>query len=283
MKQITIITGATASGKTNYSLEYSKSFKKAIIINADASAIYKSFPILTTQPSKEEKDLLPHLLFEIKDIKEDFSVSKWLFLVEEILNSTKYFGYHKIIVGGTCMYIFLLINGLIKTPEISLEERAKALELYNNIGQDEFLKLVRQKDQNTSIDRQRLINNYSLIMQTGKSFTEWQKEPKKTFLKQSDFNLIKINPPREEIYTNCNNRFLSMLSKGAEDEAKEAMLKYGKDFNFSKILCVNEIKAFLNGEITRERMIELCKQKTRNLAKSQITWLNNKLTSGIEI
>jgi tRNA dimethylallyltransferase len=277
MTQITIITGATASGKTQYSLNYAKNFKKAIIINADASAVYHSFPILTAQPNNEEKSILPHLLFEIKDIKEDFSVSKWLVLVEEILKSELYSSYHKIIVGGTCMYIFLLINGLISSPEISISSRTQAIELYNKVGYEEFLKIVLKHDGKAKQDPQRLVNNYALILQTGKSFTKWQEEPKKIFLPKGDYNLIKINPTREEIYSNCNKRFLKMLEMGAKDEVFYAMEKYGKDYDFKKILCANEIKDFINGKIDFQKMIELSTIRTRNLAKSQITWLNNKI------
>lgn len=277
MKQITIITGATASGKTQYSLNYAKKFKKAIIINADASAIYKSFPILTAQPSKAEKNAFKHFLFEIKDIEEDFSVSKWLNLVDEILQSSEHKEYQKIIVGGTCMYIFLLINGLVSSPEILPHKRAEATEIYNKVGYEEFVKMVESYDIETKKDKQRLINNYALILQTGRSFSNWQKEPKKMFLQDGDYELIKINPSREEIYANCNARFLKMLEMGAESEVLSGMEKYGMNYNFNKILCANEIKDFLNGVISREKMIELSTQRTRNLAKSQITWLNNKI------
>jgi tRNA dimethylallyltransferase len=277
MKQIIIITGPTASGKTNYSLSYSKKFEKAIIINADASAIYHSFPILTAQPKSEEKKQLEHLLFEINDIKDDFSVSKWLYLVEEIIRSSCYKDFQKIIVGGTCMYVFLLINGLISSPQIDENARLESINLFNKIGYDEFLKLVLEKDVKTSKDKQRLINNYALILQTGKTFAELQNEPKKIFLKPEEFELIKINPERAIVYENCNKRFNKMLEMGAVSEVENAMKIYGNDYDFKKILCANEIKNFIKGEISKEKMIEISTQKTRNLAKSQFTWLNNKL------
>ena len=242
MPNITIITGATASGKTSYSLNYAKQFEKAIIINADASAVYRDFPILTAQP--EEKEGIEHFLFEICDIRQNFTVSKWLDMCESILLANQFENHHKIIVGGTCMYIFLLINGLIQSPEISFEAREEALKLYNTIGHDEFLNLVSKHDENTSKDRQRLINNYSLIIQTGKSFTEWQKEPKKMFLQKGEYELIKINPSREQIYANCNARFLEMLKKGAIDEVQKGMEFFGKDYDFKKVLCANEIKDY---------------------------------------
>lgn len=276
MKQITIITGPTASGKTKCSLEYAKKFEKAIIINADASAVYANFPILTAQPSLQEKKQYPHLLFEVCDIMESFSVAKWLLEVEKILHAKEYEGFHKIIVGGTCMYIFLLINGLIEMPQIRPEIRRQVTEEYEE-NPEEFTAKVLNLDSLTSRDKQRLINNYSLILQTGKTFNWWQNQNKKIFLQEGEFELIKINPPREELYENCNKRFFNMLEMGAMTEVKRAIAHYGEHYNFKKILCANEIKAYLQGEITFEEMAIKATQLTRNLAKSQVTWLNNKL------
>jgi tRNA dimethylallyltransferase len=277
MKKITIITGATASGKTAYSLNYAKNFEKAIIINADASAVYKNFPILTAQPSLSEKNLYPHFLFEITEITENFSVGKWLAEVEKILNNPEFEDSKKIIVGGTCMYIFLLIKGLYEIPEIKPEVRNFAKLTFEKIGYEALLNEVLKFDPETNKDTQRLLNNYSLFQQTGKSFSDFQKSPKKMFLKEGEFELIKINPAREIIYENCNKRFEKMVKLGAISEVENAIATYGVDFETNKIIGYGEIKNFLMGAETLEQAILKASQKTRNLAKGQITWLKNKL------
>lgn len=274
MKKITIITGATASGKTALSLEYAKAAKNASIINADASAIYKNFSILTAQPSAEDQMQFPHFMFEIAEVVDDFSVAKWLSMVHEILESTEG---EKIIVGGTCMYIYLLINGLVEMEKIDEGLRKEATQRFEEVGYEEFLNEVLKQDPLSARDSQRLINNYCLLKQTGKSFTEWQKQPKKFALPKESYNLVKVMPPRTEVYQNCNIRFEKMLEDGAIEEVERAIEIYGRNSNFKKIIGAGEIKDYLEGLLTFEAMKEKVKQKTRNLAKSQITWLNNKI------
>lgn len=273
MKKITIITGATASGKTALSLEYAKKFKNASIINADASAVYKNFSILTAQPSMEQKNQYPHLMFEVTEITERFCVATWLKEVHDILNEKE----ENIIVGGTCMYIYLLINGLVEMPSIQEDIRQKAILEFEVKGAEAFLAEVLKHDKATPKDKQRLINNYCLLMQTGKSFAEWQKEPKKYALPKDSFELIKVMPKREEIYKNCNERFEKMILNGAIEEVEKAIQLYPNDAYFKKIIGASEIKSYLDGICTFEEMKEKAKQKTRNLAKAQTTWLNNKL------
>jgi tRNA dimethylallyltransferase len=89
--------------------------------------------------------------------------------------------------------------------------------------------------------------------------------------------LIKINPAREIIYENCNKRFEKMVQLGAISEVENAIAKYGIDFEVNKIIGYNEIKSFIMGAETLEQAIMQASQKTRNLAKGQITWLKNKL------
>lgn len=269
MKKIKIITGPTASGKTAYSLECAKKMKNARIINADASAVYKNFPILTAQPVARSD----HLLFEIAEITENFSVAKWLKMVNDIIKEEGEY----IIVGGTCMYIFLLINGLVEMPVLEKDLRGEALEKFEALGYERFFQEVVMQDPSTAKDKQRLINNYCLLKQTGKSFGEWQKSGKKYALPEGSFEVIKIMPSREEIYKNCNERFDKMLASGAIEEVEKAIKLYGNVTDFKKIIGVGEIKNYLEGSYTFEEMKEKAKQKTRNLAKSQITWIKNKL------
>jgi tRNA dimethylallyltransferase len=281
MKKIIIITGPTASGKTKVALNIASKIKeenkKAIIINADASAVYKNFPILTASPSVLEKEKFPHFLYEKYDLRENFSVGKWLQEVEKILTCQDHKDDYKIIAGGTCMYIYLLLNGIFSIPEILPHFREEATLELKNIGYEAFLEKIKKLDPKTSADTQRLLNNYSLIKQTGKTFSEWQSGKKKIIVKKEDADLIKTDLPREIIYQNCNERFIQMVKDGALEEVKIGMEIYGNDFNGKKIIGYNELRGYILGEYNLETAISKAQQKTRNLAKSQATWLRTKL------
>ena len=265
-----IISGPTASGKSRLALDLSGR-KDIAIINADSLQLYEGLPILSSQPSEAEKKITPHFLYSHFKAQENSSVMDWLKLVMAKIEQVKLEKKLPVIVGGSGMYISKLVEGISEMPTISEEVKKAARELYEKIGQEEF----RQKfGEDKIIDKQRLIRAAEVFMQTGKSISTWQKEAKRTpFLK--DFLHINLNPDREKLYQNCNSRFVEMLEQGAIDEVKNLVVD--DDCSVTKTLGFREIKNFLSGEITREKMIEIATQKTRNYAKRQLTWFRNQL------
>ncbi len=265
-----IISGPTASGKSRLALDLAGS-KDIAIINADSLQLYEGLPILSSQPTEDEKKIAPHFLYSHFKARENSSVMDWLKLVMARIEQVKSEKKLPVIVGGSGMYISKLVEGISEMPAIAEEVKKAARELYEKIGQEEF----RQKfGEDKIIDKQRLIRAAEVFMQTGKSISTWQKEAKRTpFLE--DFLHINLNPDREKLYQNCNSRFVEMLDCGAIDEVKNLVAE--DDWSITKTLGFHEIKNFLSGEITREKMIEIATQKTRNYAKRQLTWFRNQL------
>lgn len=265
-----IISGPTASGKSRLALDLA-GCKDIAIINADSLQLYKGLPILSSQPTEDEKKIAPHFLYSHFKAQENSSVMDWLMLVMAMIEQVKSEKKLPVIVGGSGMYISKLVEGISEMPTITEEVKKAARELYEKIGQEEF----RQKfGENKIIDKQRLIRAAEVFMQTGKSISTWQKEARRTpFLE--DFLHINLNPDREKLYQNCNSRFVEMLEQGAIDEVKN--LVADDNCSVTKTLGFHEIKNFLSGEITREKMIEIATQKTRNYAKRQLTWFRNQL------
>ena len=265
-----IISGPTASGKSRLALDLSER-QDIAIINADSLQLYEGLPILSSQPTEAEKKTAPHFLYSHFKAQENSSVMDWLKLAAARIEQVKSEKKLPVIVGGSGMYISKLAEGISEMPAISEEVKKAARELYEKIGQGEF----RQKfGEDRIIDKQRLIRAGEVFMQTGKSIFIWQKEAKKiSFLE--DFLHVNLNPDREELYQNCNSRFVKMLECGAIDEVKN--LVAGDDCSITKTLGFHEIKNFLSGEISREKMIEIATQKTRNYAKRQLTWFRNQL------
>jgi tRNA dimethylallyltransferase len=265
-----IISGPTASGKSRLALDLA-GCKDIAIINADSLQLYKGLPILSSQPTEDEKKIAPHFLYSHFKAQENSSVMDWLMLVMAMIEQVKSEKKLPVIVGGSGMYISKLVEGISEMPTITEEVKKAARELYEKIGQEEF----RQKfGENKIIDKQRLIRAAEVFMQTGKSISTWQKEARRTpFLE--DFLHINLNPDREKLYQNCNSRFVEMLEQGAIDEVKN--LVADDNCSVTKTLGFHEIKNFLSGEITREKMIEITTQKTRNYAKRQLTWFRNQL------
>jgi len=265
-----IISGPTASGKSALALELAK-ITKSLIINADSLQIYQGLPILSAQPSEAEKNIAPHFLYSHFTPEKSSSVADWLKLVEPIIKKAQSENKLAIIVGGSGMYISKLVEGISEMPEISESIKKEAHELFDKIGIEKF----REKfGENKLIDKQRLIRAAEVLLQTGKTIFDWQKTAKKTPVLEN-FLHINLNPDREKLYQNCNLRFVKMIENGGLEEVKN--LDANDDWAISKTLGYREIKSFLNGEISHQKMIEISTQKTRNYAKRQLTWFRNQL------
>ncbi|MDX2082888.1 MAG: tRNA (adenosine(37)-N6)-dimethylallyltransferase MiaA [Rickettsiales bacterium] len=276
-EKILIISGATACGKSNLALQLAQK-KDVAIINADALQIYQGLPILSSQPNEADQKKVKHFLYSHFQAQETSSVGIWLKLIkpiiEEVWNNNKL----PVIVGGSGMYLAKLVEGISEIPEIDEPIKKAARQLYEEIGHSEFQKKLIDLGENEILDKQRLIRAYEVFEQTGKSISFWQKQPPKKFLKEANFIHINLNLERGKLYQNCNLRFENMIKFGAIEEV-ESLIKKGvtTEMTITKTLGFHEISDYLTQKITREKMIEIATQKTRNYAKRQLTWFRHQL------
>ncbi len=232
--------------------------------------IYKSIPIITAQPSVEDLAQVPHKLYGFAPNDYNLSFGKWLQIMQTEVKNAQSQGLVPIIVGGTMMYAYMLLNGFSPIPEISDEVRNSAHELYEMIGHEEFLLQTQQMDDKTPHDKQRLIYNHCLVLQTGKSLAQHSLSPQ-TKLFEGQIEVIIPKKTRKQVYDICNSRFLDMIKDGLFDEVKSVMefanapIKRATGFPY--------ILQHFNGEIDYNQMVEKCQQETRNYAKKQIMWL----------
>ncbi len=279
-----IISGATATGKSSLALDFS-AFKDVAIINADALQIYKGLPILSAQPSLEDKKIAPHLLYSHFEFDQNVSVMNWLKLIKTTVDEV--FAQNKIplIVGGSGMYISKLLDGISEIAEISDENKSEARNLYQEIGKEKFVETLLKMGENDSIknlDKQRLIRLYEVLKQTKKTLSAWQEQPKKFVLDPKIFTHINLEIDREKLYKNCNLRFEKMLENGAIEEVRVLISQGVKDeMQISKTLGFFEIRDFLEGKISHAKALEISSQKTRNYAKRQLTWFRHQFKNKV--
>ena len=139
---------------------------------------------------------------------------------------------------------------------------------------EKLLKIDSQTAEKFS-DRQRTLRALEVFMATGRTLSNWQKEPPLKLI-EAEWEKIFVNPEREELYNRCNARFLDMIKEGAVDEVKKLISQnYPSDVPILKALGVLEISSFLRGEITEDEMIAKASQATRNYAKRQVTWFKH--------
>ena len=135
--KIILISGPTASGKSNFAVKIAKKIQGEII-NADSMQVYKNLKILTARPNKIEQKDIKHHLYGVVDLNEKFSSGQWLELAIKEIKNIKKKKKIPILVGGTGLYFQSLINGLVKIPEIPLKFRNKVRLMSKREGQKKF-------------------------------------------------------------------------------------------------------------------------------------------------
>jgi tRNA dimethylallyltransferase len=277
-----IISGPTASGKSNLALEIAN-YRDIAIINADSLQIYQGLPILSAQPSKDEQKNSNHYLYSHLKPFESSSVASWLELIKEIIPKVLSEKKLPVLVGGSGMYLSKLIEGISKIPEISEENRKNAIKKYEELGHDNFQKMLFELTGEKILDKQRLTRAFEVYSQTKKPISFWQKQEKEKILPEIEFVHFNLNPNREKLYKNCDLRFQKIFDQGGVKEVQKFLKKYQNrkeeifTWQISKTLGFEEIHNFLSKKITKERAIEIAAQKTRNYAKRQLTYFRNQL------
>ena len=285
--KIILISGPTASGKSNFAVKLAKKVQGEII-NADSMQVYKRLKILTARPGKIEQKNIKHHLYGVVDLSKKFSTGQWLELAIKKINDIKKKKKIPILVGGTGLYFQSLINGLVKIPEIPFKFRNKVRLMSKREGQKKFYKKLLKLDPKIKgkfdpNDTQRSIRAYEIKSYTDISMYDWLARTKSEF-KDSDFLKLQIETKREKLIERINIRTFSMINDGAINEVKKFLkLKIRKDQSVNKVIGIAELTQYLNHEISLEEVKELILIKTRQYAKRQATWARTRMISWTKI
>ena len=288
MREVLIITGPTASGKTRLALKKAKELN-GIIINCDSLQVYKDLKILTAFPSNEEFTSYPHKLFGYLNYDEKISAVDWAKSASKEIENSFSIGKLPIISGGTGFYLNILINGISPIPEVSIQNR----EIANKLAISDFDSLCNElykldpklKVTHPKEKHHQLIRAYEIFLETGKSIREFLNLPKLKFIKDIDFKIIKLLPDRKELYKTIESRFDKMLQNGAINEVKNLLDKINisdrekifDQYPIFKAIGAKEITFYLDGNISFSQMHEIALLNSRHYAKRQITWFKNQL------
>lgn len=278
--KIILIAGPTAAGKSAYALDIAHK-QQGTIINADAMQIYAGLPILSAQPSAQEIQTVPHLLYGTLDPATKSSAGLWLGMAIHAIKNCILQGTTPILVGGTGLYFNALLGGLSDIPAIPNEVRQKTQKLYEEIGEEKFRGELAALDPETAQrlapnDKQRLIRAYEVAIHTGQPLSSFHKKKAFNWIDAYEIERRLLIPQRDKLYAACDQRFHKMIEQGAVEEAK-TFLERGLDPSLPamKTVGLREIGSYLKGEITLDEAIAKAQQMTRNYAKRQLTWFRN--------
>lgn len=286
--KVIVIAGPTASGKSALAVDAAK-FLHGAVVNADSMQVYKHMPIISACPDEEERQIVPHYLFEIYEPQVRGNVVDWLERAAEVIKRLWSEGETPVVVGGTGLYLDNLINGTTPIPETPADIREQATEIIKQHGNLHLYNLLKAVDEQTAArlsvnDTTRLRRAYEVWLHTGKALSEWHKIPMIKKLPEAKFTVIKICPPVAELDERCYLRFDKMINQGALKEIEYlAGLDLSADLPAMKALGVPELMAFVKGEYSLDEAVFNAKLHTRQYAKRQRTWFNNKLKADFEL
>ena len=285
--KIILISGPTASGKSNFSIKLAKKINGEII-NADSMQVYKELKILSARPYLKDYQKIKHHLYGFHSAKNNFSTGDWLKIAIKKIKEVRKRNKTPIFVGGTGLYFKALTEGLVSIPNIPIKFRNKIRTLHKNLGQKKFYQKLIKLDPNSkgkinSTDSQRSIRAYEVKQYTKKSLHDWFQNTKSYFEKE-DFFKIYIDYPREELIQRISKRAEQMIEIGAINEVKRFIkLKVRKDKSVNKAIGINEIKEYLEKRKEIGEVIEKISIKTRQYAKRQSTWARGNMMSWVKL
>ena len=281
--KIILISGPTASGKSNFAISLAKKIKGEII-NADSMQVYKELRILTARPKQKDYQNIRHHLYGFLNVTKNFSTGQWLKLCQKKIKEIQSRNKIPILVGGTGLYFKSLTDGLVKIPIIPLKIRNNIRNLQKKLGQKKFYSKLLKLDPNIKgkiieSDAQRSIRAYEVKYYTKKSLYDWFKNTKSKF-QDNVFLKIYIDYPRPKLIERIASRSDQMLKDGAINEVKRFLkLKIKKDNSSNKVIGIAEIKEYLEKKLDLKDAIDKISIKTRQYAKRQSTWARGQMSN----
>jgi tRNA dimethylallyltransferase len=281
--KIILISGPTASGKSNFAIKLAKKINGEIV-NADSMQVYKQLGILTARPNKKEQKNIKHHLYGTINLNKKFSTGQWLKMAIKKIRNIQKRKKVPILVGGTGLYFQSLIKGLVEIPEIPLKFRNQVRLMQKKYGQKKFYRKLIKIDPNIinkfdPNDVQRSIRAFEIKSFTKVSMYKWLEQTKSDF---GDGNFLKlyIDFKREELIKRITLRTTSMVDMGAVKEVEKFLkIKIKKDQSVNKVIGIAELTQFIEKKINLTQAKELISIKTRQYAKRQATWARSRMRS----
>lgn len=268
--KVIAVVGATASGKTAFSIELAKKIGGEII-SADSRLVYKGFDIGTAKPTLEEREGVPHYLIDIVEPTVDYSVGLWAKEAEKCIEDIISRGKTPIIVGGTGLYFRILLENYDLPqvePNYELREELKGLafeELQARLAKidPETVEKIEKNDKKKLIRAIEIVETLNLPLSKARGVKDFNKY---------EVEWLGRNFPREELYERINERVNLMIEQGLVEETQNLLKKYGEIPNLTDTIGYREMVDYLKGNIDLKSACDILKQNTRRYAKRQLTW-----------
>ncbi len=273
-RTLVVVTGPTASGKTDLAISIARHFA-CDIISADSRQIYRDIPIGTAAPSPEERRRAVHHFVGFLGLEEYYSAARFESDVMALLPSMWEKSAVAVMCGGSMMYVDAVVRGIDDMPTVDDSTRAYVAALYRDHGLDGICAQLEIVDSHyyARVDRRnprRLLHALEVSLQAGRPYSSFCTGE----ARQRDFRVVKlaIDYPREQLFGRINSRVERMMDAGFVEEARAAFAVAG-NANSLNTVGYKELKKYIDGEWDLATAVARIAKNTRVYAKKQLTWL----------
>lgn len=271
MKNIVVIAGATASGKTSLAIELAKHFDGEVV-SGDSMQVYKGMDIGTAKPDIEEMAGIVHHMLSVAEVTDSYSAKDFCDKAKEAIDDIIKRGKLPIIAGGTGMYLDILTGRMdFDAPASDEAVRRELTELYEKEGIDALYSVFLKEagEYEGKIHK----NDVKRVMRAIERARSGFEKSEKTQGKEYNSIWLAIDIDREKLYNRIDRRVDIMLDKGLVDEVRRVIVPVRDKCTTSLSgIGYKEVLMYLDGCISYEEMTELIKKRSRNYAKRQLTW-----------
>ena len=275
--KLVIILGPTAVGKSRLGIEVARVIGGEIV-NADSLQVYKYLDIGTAKPKEADREGVPHHLVDIVNPDEEYNAGIYTKTARLLIGELHGKSAKIIVVGGTYLYVRVLLHGIVEKIPADREIRHHLRRLKSVFGTVYLYEKLKSLDpdsayrihRNDYVRVERALEAYYL---TGEKMSQLQE---KHGFKENEYDVLKIgiSQEREVLRKRIDERVDKMMEEGLLDEVRKLRrMGFGRDLKPMQSIGYKQMNQYLDGEITLERAIELIKRDTKRLAKRQMTWL----------
>lgn len=279
LKQCWFLSGPTACGKTELSLLLAEHLN-AEILALDSMSIYRGMDIGTAKASREDQERVPHHLIDIIDLHEEYSVSEYMAAAETCCQQIIERGHVPLFVGGTGLYLRAILRGVFDGPSADWEYRRELDEVVETKGIAELHNRLAVVDRESAEklhpnDVRRVIRALEVHHVTGTPLSAQHQEGALPEAERPE-HIYWLFPPRDWLHSRINRRVDQMLEEGLLDEVRQLnSVKPPMSRTARQALGYKELIDYLEEQCTFEEAVEMLKQRTRQFAKRQHTFLRS--------
>jgi tRNA dimethylallyltransferase len=269
-----VILGPTAVGKTDVAILLAERWGGEII-SADSSAVYRGLDIGSAKPTPAEQRRVRFHLIDVADPSEVFTAARFRELALQAMADIQARGKRVLIVGGTGLYLRVLLHGFSLAPppadpEVRARwkaevERVGALALHARLQQIDPVAAARIHPN----DAVRITRAFEVYDMTGAPISQWQQRA------NAELPALKIGltMPREQLYARIDQRVDKMIAQGMLEEVRTLLQNgYNPEQPALKGLGYRHLIGYIQGRVSWDESVRLWKRDTRRFAKRQMTW-----------